>query len=327
MKTSFLFGALSATATAAVDTSVLDAITNPALKFEKWSQLFEGANGSFDAFVANDLVIAAHNAGNSTYTLGHNQFSGLTHSEFKAMYLSAPMPARPVGADVHRAGDTAPPASVDWTTKGAVTAVKDQAQCGSCWAFSTTGGLEGAFFLSKGKLQSFSEQQLVSCATASGNQGCNGGLMDKAFAWEQSQGGLCSETDYPYTSGAGATGTCKAGCKAVAGSKISKFTDVEKTEAAMTSAVAQQPVSIAIEADQQSFQLYASGVVTGKCGTQLDHGVLAVGYGTDGSTKYWKVKNSWGATWGMEGYVLLERGNPQAGGQCGILMSASYPTI
>ena len=118
-----------------------------------------------------------------------------------------------------------------------------------------------------------------------------------------------------------------AGCTPVPGSKITKFTDVDATEAAMASAVAQQPVSVAIEADQSSFQLYASGVITGECGTKLDHGVLAVGYGTVSGTDYWKVKNSWGASWGMKGYVLLERNNPQAGGQCGILKSASFPTI
>ena len=283
------------------------------LRFSKQYTATENVE-ALKVFAFHDQKIQNWNA-NSTVTgvtLGHNEFSDMTEEEFfgsRTTNIELRANEDNANAELLSAAPVAAGAAKDWVADGAVTAVKNQAQCGSCWAFSTTGGLEGAFFLSKGKLQSFSEQQLVSCATASGNQGCNGGLMDKAFAWEQSQGGLCAEADYPYTSGAGATGTCKAGCKAVAGSKISKFTDVEKTEAAMTSAVAQQPVSIAIEADQQSFQLYASGVVTGKCGTQLDHGVLAVGYGTcegggeissgpcaNVTTKldYWKVKNRYG---------------------------------
>ena len=300
-------------------------VNEPSAKFARWGELFPAATGTLEAFLKNDQLIAEHNRGNTTFELGHNQFSGLTNAEFKAIYLSAPMP-KPEGPR-EWAPVGAAPASVDWTTKGAVTPVKNQAQCGSCWAFSTTGGLEGAYVVAGNKLTSFSEQQLVSC-DKNGDQGCNGGLMDNAFAWIKKNGGLCTEADYKYTSGGGQSGKCKKTCKAVKGSAPKKVTDVKASDAALMSALAHQPVSVAIEADQSAFQLYKKGVLTGKCGSQLDHGVLAVGYGTDSGTDYYKVKNSWGASWGEKGYVRLARGSKYKKGQCGILTgSPSYPTL
>lgn len=228
------------------------------------------------------------------------------------------------------------PASVDWSAKGAVTPVKDQGNCGSCWSFSATGALEGAYYIKNGNLKSYSEQHLVSCDTT--DSGCNGGLMDNAFAWTKKNGGICTEADYPYTSGTSSkSGTCAAStCTKDSGIAPKSYTDVQKnSDDALMSALVKQPVSIAIEADQSSFQLYKSGVLTAACGAKLDHGVLAVGYGTwtDG-TPYYKVKNSWGASWGMDGYILLERGNTaNAGfrgnpGQCGILSGPpSYPNL
>jgi len=212
--------------------------------------------------------------------------------------------------------------SVDWTTKGAVTAVKDQGQCGSCWAFSTTGSTEGAWFLSKGQLISLSEQQLMDCSKSEGNMSCNGGLMDYAFEYIIKNKGICTEASYPYTAKDGTS--CKSCTNVVT---ISSYKDVAQTEAALQAAVTQQPVSVAIEADQAAFQFYTSGVLTGKCGTNLDHGVLAVGYGTLSGTDYWKVKNSWGGSWGMSGYILIQRGKSQSGGQCGILLASSYPVV
>ena len=291
-------------------------------------------------FIDNDDFITNHNARKDvTYTVGHNQFSHMTVEEWRAyvkLGLSAPEPD--VKADsIHAAplDVKSVPASIDWTTKGAVTGVKDQGQCGSCWSFSTTGALEGAFEIKYGELVSFSEQNLVDCDNRSNggkDKGCSGGLMDNAFTWTKKNGGLCTEAAYPYTSGSTKTeGTCnQSKCTLDKNVAPKSFTDVEKnSDSAMMSALAQQPVSIAIEADQKAFQLYKSGVFTEACGTKLDHGVLAVGYGTLNGVDYYKVKNSWGLSWGDAGYILLGRGSQyNAGaGQCGMLGAASYPNL
>jgi len=279
-------------------------------------------------FNANMLKIAEHNAGNHTWTMGINKFADLTADEFKAKFTGG---VRIPKKSLRRQTDgpfntTANPTSVDWSQKGAVTPVKNQEQCGSCWAFSTTGSVEGAWFLSNGTLPSLSEQQLVDCSTAEGNQGCNGGLMDQAFQYIIDNKGITTEDAYPYT----ATGpnTCEAKGKPVAAT-LSGFKDVAVgSETALETAIVQQPVSVAVEADQSVFQFYSGGVMDSACGTQLDHGVLAVGYGTDAGKEYYKVKNSWGADWGEKGYIRLGRGakfNPN--GQCGIQMVASYPVV
>jgi C1A family cysteine protease len=233
---------------------------------------------------------------------------------------------------------------VDWTTVGAVTPVKDQGQCGSCWSFSAVGAMEGAYYVSRGTLpgatsaktgfHGLSEQHFVDCdnrKNGGSDLGCNGGLMDSAFSWAKKNGGVCSEADYPYVSGTTKTsGTCaESSCTKDAKTAPLSYTDVAtNSDTALMSALAQQPVSVAIEADQAAFQLYKSGVFTATCGTNLDHGVLAVGYGTLSGQDYYKVKNSWGSSWGMDGYILLARGVSQKQGQCGILSGPpSYPTI
>jgi len=258
---------------------------------------------------------------------GITQFMDLSQTEFQSQYLSglkAPVD-RQTGAYLgrHEYNDEALPASVDWSTQGAVTPIKNQGQCGSCWAFSTTGSLEGATQIATGNLVSMSEQQFVDCDKAQ-DQGCNGGLMDNAFTYAEANA-ICTEASYPYQ---GKDGTCKTGCKAaLTKGQVSGYKDVASgSENALMSAVAQQPVSIAVDAETV-WQYYTSGVVTSNCGTTLDHGVLAVGYGTwsDG-TDYWKVKNSWGASWGMDGYILLQRGKG-GDGECGLLKQPSYPVI
>lgn len=290
-------------------------------------------------FADNEDYINAHNVKpHVTYQLGHNAFSGMSYEEWKEHVRVGGLKGEHVAApQVHSAPADVKslPESIDWTTKGAVTPVKNQGQCGSCWSFSTTGALEGAYYNKYGNLKSFSEQNFVDCDNRSGNprgkdMGCNGGLMDNAFDWATKNGGVCEESAYPYTSGdTRKAGTCNdSGCK-VADVAPKSHTDVQtNSDDAMMSALAQQPVSIAIEADQKDFQLYKSGVFTAECGTKLDHGVLAVGYGSENGQDYYKVKNSWGETWGDKGYILLARGVSQKEGQCGMLSGPpSYPNL
>lgn len=280
-------------------------------------------------FADNHDMIESHNSAQSSYKLAHNEYSHLTLSEFHERFqlgLKTPNLRKNLSTPLHTASETkSNPTSVDWTAAGAVTPVKNQGSCGSCWSFSATGALEGAYYIKYKDLKSFSEQELVSCDTVDG--GCNGGWMDDAFTFVKNNGGLCTESQYPYTSGtSGVNGACQS--HTCDDSKVApvSFTDVTPgSVSALESAVSQQPVSIAIQANQPAFQFYSSGVLTGKCGQRLDHGVLATGYGiyTDG-TPYWQVKNSWGEGWGMGGYILIEKSDADL---CGVLDAASYPNL
>jgi KDEL-tailed cysteine endopeptidase len=300
--------------------------------FATWSRLNNRVYGPTErdyresVYLSNVRTIKEHNAGNHSWTMAVNKFADLTADEFLVSYASSGYAPHYNNTQSLVVASMALPSSVNWTAQGAVTPVKNQEQCGSCWAFSSTGAVEGAWFLKNGTLVSVSEQQLVDCSTAEGNQGCNGGLMDDAFQYIIKNKGITYESSYPYS----ATGpnTCMANGKPVAAT-ISGFKDVPvNSETALMTAIVQQPVSVAVEADQTVFQFYSSGVMDSACGTQLDHGVLAVGYGTLGGKDYYLVKNSWGADWGLQGYILLARGakfNPS--GQCGIQMAASYPVV
>merc|ERR1712203_752941 len=244
--------------------------------------------------------------------------------EFQALPIRGFAPAQrsalpKMGSHVH-SGKPAVDA-IDWTTKGAVTPVKNQGQCGSCWSFSSTGGLEGQWEIATGTLQSISEQQLVDCSKNGGNAGCNGGLMDNSFEWYESKA-AATEASYPYTA---RDGSCKSSFEtAVPQGGVTGYKDISSESNLLDAVTNVGPVSVAIEADQMSFQGYSGGVLTGNCGTQLDHGVLAVGFGEESGTPYWKVKNSWGASWGMNGYVLIERGD----NKCGIADGPpSYPVV
>ena len=286
----------------------------------------------FEVFKSNMRSIIQHNAvPGQNFTLGINQFSDLTSEEFKALYINSgykqvsSVEVGSYGCKTYTSTATSAPASLDWRQKGAVTSVKDQGQCGSCWTFSSTGAIEGSWAVSKGQLIDLAEQQLVDCANGFkyGSHGCNGGQMEGAFKYVI-ENGQCSENVYPYTA---EDGTCQK-CQSTV--TMSSCYDVKPNDQlSLKSAVSRQPVSVAIEADTFYFQSYSNGVLTSdKCGTKLDHGVLVVGYGTENGNDYWLVKNSWGTSWGDKGYVKIGRSDSQNDqGICGIAMQPSYPVV
>ncbi|KAL6619642.1 hypothetical protein ACP70R_032106 [Stipagrostis hirtigluma subsp. patula] len=303
--------------------------------FEKWVAKYRKAYASFgeklrrfEVFKDNLKHIDEINKKVTSYWLGLNEFADLTHEEFTAAYLGL-RPRRSGAGEEERSfryggvGADEVPKEVDWRKKGAVTEVKNQGQCGSCWAFSTVAAVEGINAIVTGNLTSLSEQELIDCST-DGNNGCNGGIMDYAFSYIAGSGGLHTEEAYPYLM---EEGDCdqKAGGEQVV--TISGYEDVPANdEQALVKALAHQPVSVAIEASGRHFQFYKGGVFDGPCGAELDHGVAAVGYGTSKGQDYIIVKNSWGPHWGEKGYIRMKRGTGKPEGLCGINKMASYPT-
>ena len=259
------------------------------------------------------------------FTLGMNAYADMDGAEFAKMFNGYLSGRRSNTTKVfHATPGASIPTEVDWRTKGYVTGVKNQGQCGSCWAFSTTGSLEGQHFKATGKLVSLSEQNLVDCSVPEGNEGCNGGLMDDAFEYVIKNGGLDTEKSYPYVA---RDETCRYKA-ANSGTTCSSYTDVaHEDEKALTQAIAEVgPISVAIDASHMSFQMYKNGVYYEPACSQtaLDHGVLAVGYGVEGGQDMYIVKNSWGTDWGMNGYIYMSRNRDN---NCGISTEASYPTV
>ncbi|GAB2231526.1 hypothetical protein Drorol1_Dr00010518 [Drosera rotundifolia] len=283
----------------------------------------------FKIFGDNVKRIEASNKQNRKFTLTVNAFADLTNEEFRASHTGYKRQrsldssrSKPRSTSFRYENLTGIPRSIDWRRKGAVTPIKDQGLCGSCWAFSAVAAIEGLTKIKTGKLISLSEQELIDCETNDG--GCAGGLMDTAFAFVKTNGGLAKESTYPYT---GTGDTCNRRLEASHAASIKGYKDVpSNNEAALKAAVAHQPVSVAVDGGDYNFQFYSSGILNEECGTELDHAVTAIGYGVGKhGTKYWIVKNSWGTSWGEGGYMRLARDVSNKEGTCGIAMEPSYP--
>jgi len=257
-------------------------------------------------FLRNLIKIQQHNANPAnTYTMGVNQFTDLTQAEFEAIYLTLQVPKRTY--KTVNTEFTAPNAEIDWTADGKVTPIKNQGQCGSCWAFSATAAQESAIILATGDTVSLSEQQLVDCSRPYGNQGCNGGWMDSAFEYAKDHG-LTTTDKYPYVARDQA-------CKIDNGSyKVTSYVDVAGCDK-LLNALSARPVSVAVDASVWS--AYRSGILT-NCAKNVNHGVLLVGV----SESAWKVKNSWGTSWGEAGFIRLGLGDT-----CAICDYPSYPIV
>jgi KDEL-tailed cysteine endopeptidase len=301
-------------------------------RFNKRYETVEEIEKRFQIFRDNIRKIVNHNLDHTqNFTMGINQFADLTPEEFKSNIVGSGLksPLGSYGCNSFTSTASGAPISIDWRSKNAVTSVKDQGQCGSCWTFSSTGAIEGAWAISTGSLVDLSEQELVDCAKgiSYGSYGCNGGQMNGAFKFVM-QNGQCSLLSYPYTSGVTKTGGTCVKCTPVV--HISSCYDVKPNDQiSLKGAVAKQPVSVAISADTALFQLYSSGVITSpSCYTSLDHGVLVVGYGNENGQDYWLVKNSWSSSWGMQGYVKIARSSSTNDpGVCGIAMEPSFPIV
>jgi C1A family cysteine protease len=303
---------------AVAQVSMVDTAASFADFIQKYDRVYDSPAETFrrfNVFRANLAMIEKHNQNpDKTYTMGITAFTDLTFHEFSERFGLVPR-----GNVSKMAHMDIPAADIDWRTRGAVTHPKDQGPCGSCWAFSATGALEGKFAIARGNLPSFSEQQLVECSGGEGNKGCQGGLMDHAFNWVKKNGGLCSEADYPYT--AKDVETCKTDCHIIAGSAVSSiFLVPARKEDQLAVAVEQNPVSVAVAANE-NWQHYTGGVFSDPlCWlTQLNHGVLAIGIQADA----WIIKNSWGADWGEQGYMRLKKGS----NMCGVAEACSYPIL
>jgi len=308
-------------------------------KFKKEYVSLEEKVNRFEIFRTNVKYVDEHNQKGASYQLSVNHFADYTVHELKEKILglfhhnkTAITAEAKVNDELSNVNVNDLPKSVDWREKGCVSEVKDQKQCGSCWAFSTTGAVEGAWCAAGNGQVNLSEQQLVDCGAKEGNAGCQGGLMTKGLQYVVDNNGLCSEDDYPYIARRHWLKGCMAKkCKSQAHIKGYEVVP-PNDEKALAAAVAKYgPISIGIQANIRDFMLYHGGVFDAKCGDELDHGVLLVGYGNDESTKqdYWVIKNSWGPRWGEKGFIRMVRNTSPDGkiGECGLASVPAYAVV
>lgn len=302
-------------------------------EFDSFAQRYGKNYGSEYAarlkkFAANVAMIEKVNGQGLGFQLAITKFADQTGDEIAALSGSSGMkPESSLSLGVHKYTGASLPDSIDWTEKGAVTPVKNQKNCGGCWAFATTGALEGAWQIASGNLLVFSEEQFFDCDFDTGDMGCSGGLAIRAFNYSM-QHVVCTEVQYPTNvTGWSIMRDCnedKCTTPGIPKGGVTGFKNVDKSEQALMEAVAQGPVTVGVAADKDIFHLYKKGIIQGAgCGDKVNHAVLLVGYGTDNGVKYWKVKNSWAASWGEEGYVRVVRGSDE----CGILELAAYPVV
>jgi len=270
----------------------------------------------YSVFKDNLNFIHEHNSKNHSYTVGVNAFADLTQKEFKARNTLLPRLHERAPLKVGPHVD-APQASVDWRSRNVVAPVRDQGQCGSCYAFSSISAIETAYAIKRGSLIYLSEQQLVDCSSSYGNGGCNGGLPDFVYKYIKDQG-ITTQSAYPYTA---VDGNCRPFTKSPV--QVSSYVTLSDEKGLLT-ATNIGSVVVLIEADQQSFQFYSGGVFdNAACGTTVDHGVVVVGYGTDSGKNYWTVRNSWGGSWGEQGYIRMVRDK----NMCAIGSGPNYPIV
>ena len=306
--------------------------TNFQDRFSKRYENIQEMETRFQIFRTNLRNIILHNLDNTqNFTMGINQFTDLTPQEFKDQYVGGlKTEVGSYGCKSFSSSASGAPSSVDWRNKGVVNPVRDQGQCGSCWAFATTANAESVWAISSGKLLDLSEEFLVECATGAGyfNMGCNGGQPDSAFKY-MINNGQCTESSYPYKAGTTKTaGTCQK-CTS-AGVSFSGCYDVaSKDQVSLMAAVAKHPVVIAIEADTRYFQSYSGGILDSpNCGTTLDHAVEIIGYGTENGVDYWNVRNSWGSSWGENGYFRVKKTSSTNDiGICGVAAEPSFLVV
>eukprot|EP01084_Bolivina_argentea_P312329 540724_1 len=326
--------------------------------FNNWKEHFnveydnyEEEGHRFKIFLENWKLINDHNTAKKyNYTMGLNQFGAMTYDEFLYyVHGHAESCLKKRDDAVYQVGSSSDeeesssdetiitldaPTSIDWTSINGtsyVTPIKDQGNCGSCWAFSTVGSLESFAAIKNGwtgsQIIELSEQQLVDCTYAVPD-GCQGGLQEDGFTYIAKDGGLCTEAEYPYT---GRDGSCKASACGKKYDTIKSYVTVPKnSETALVNALAMGPIAVSVDAAGPGWQLYKGGVYSAECGISLDHGVVGVGYGhASNGGDYWKIRNSWGKSWGMQGYMLICRNCGKNGnrGECGILEDNTYPTF